>query len=109
MKPDPAEPLPAAIRTIFARWAEACDPGPLGAGDDPRALAAFYRRVAQAAAGMHLARQDMVRIRADAARNREAGQFTELRREGATVLPWIDSLLAARDRAGRKPRGRAPR
>lgn len=101
--------VPAAIRAIFAQWSEACDPAPLGPGDDPAALAAFYRRLAYAAAGTHLARHELARIHADAARNCEAGQFAELRREGQALLPWIEQMLAADVGSEPAPHDRVPR
>ena len=87
--------VPAPIRAIFAQWAEGCDPGPLRPGDDPRERASFYRRLAENAAEMHLARHAVARIYSDAAVNMAYGQFAELRREGAAVYPWIAQLVAA--------------
>lgn len=104
--PDQDDDVPATIRAIFAHWSEACDPAPLRPGDDPAALAAFYRRLAYAAAGMHLARHELARIHADASRNCEAGQFAELRREGRALLPWIEKKLAAEADAAVRTGGR---
>lgn len=88
--------VPAMLRDIFAEWAESCDPGPLCQGGvDPQASAQVYRLLAGAAAGAVLARQVLVRIYADALLNMEFGQFAELRREGAQVVPWITQVLAA--------------
>ena len=87
--------VPDAIRAIFAQWGEGFDPAALRPGDDPAQLAAFYRRLAETAAEMHLARHAMARIYADAALSMEYGQFAELRREGAAVYPWIAQLVAA--------------
>jgi hypothetical protein len=87
--------VPAAVRRIFAQWGDQADPAAWQRGDDPAARALFYRRLATAAAGMHLARHALARIHADAARNRHYGQFAELRAEGGEVLPWIEQLMAA--------------
>ena len=87
--------VPPALRRIFAQWGEGCDPAPAPGPEDPAALAAFYRRLAETAAEMHLARHAVARIYTDAALNRDYGQFAELRREGAQVFPWIAQLVAA--------------
>lgn len=87
--------VPPALRQIFAAWGEGCDPAPDRHGADPAALAAFYGRLASSAAEMHLARHALARIYHDAARNKEYGQFTELRQEGHAVFPWIAQLVAA--------------
>lgn len=87
--------VPPAIRRIFAQWGEGTDPAAWRPGDDPAALAAFYRSVAGAAAEMHLARHALARIEQDAAHNKDYGQFAELRREGEQVLPWIAPLVAS--------------
>ena len=96
MDMDDAVPLniPPALRRIFALWGDACDPAPARGGDDPAVLAAFYRRLAESAAEMFLARHAVARIYADAALNRDYGQFAELRREGAEVFPWVAQLVA---------------
>ena len=87
--------VPAPIRAIFAQWSEGYDPAPLRPGDDPARLARFYRRLAETAAELHLARHAVVRIYTDAQTNMQYGQFAELRREGAAVYPWIAQVVAA--------------
>lgn len=96
--------VPPAIRRIFAAWGEGADPAAWRPGDDPAALAAFYRSVATAAAGMHLARHALARIEQDAAHNKDYGQFAELRREGEQVLPWIARLAASDPELGARRR-----
>ena len=86
--------VPPALRRIFAQWGEGCDPAPAPGPEDPAALAAFYKRLAGTAAEMFLARHAVARIYADAALNRDYGQFAELRREGAEVFPWVARLVA---------------
>ena len=86
--------VPPALRRIFAQWGEGCDPAPAPGGEDPAALAAFYRRLAETAAEMLLARHAVARIYADAALNCDYGQFAELRREGAEVFLWVAQLVA---------------
>lgn len=86
--------VPPALRRIFAQWGEACDPAPAAGGADPAAVAAFYRRLAETTAEMVLARHAVARIYADAALNRDYGQFAELRHEGAAVFPWVAKLVA---------------
>lgn len=97
MSMDDAVPVsvPEAVRRVFAAWSEPGDPAAWRPGDDPQALAGFYRSVAGAAAQMVLARHAVARIHEDAAHNRQFGQFAELRREGEEVLPWIAAVVAA--------------
>jgi hypothetical protein len=88
--------VPEPLRAIFAEWAVTCDPAPLcRGGADPHDASEVYGLLAMAAADTALARQSLARVYADARLNMEFGQFAELRREGAQVLPWITRVLAA--------------
>lgn len=84
--------VPAALRLIFARWAEPCDPA-LATG---LALqdAGLYRTVSDAAGAVTVCAQTLARIEEDACYNAQFGQFCELRREGEQVLPWVRAAKA---------------
>ncbi len=88
--------VPAALRAIFSQWADRCDPAHCraGGGSDPRAAAAIYSLLAGTIHETALARAAVARVYADALRNREFGQFAELRREGEQVFPWIARVVA---------------
>lgn len=86
--------VPPAIRAIFGRWAEPCDPA-LAPDEAGAGSVELYQSMSGARAGLGLTPAALARIAADARHNQHFGQFAELRREGEQVMRWVCAVLAA--------------
>lgn len=84
--------VPGALRAIFARWAEPCDPALAACGAEPDP--ALYRSLASTPEPVPLSAAVLARIEHDAWYNAQFGEFAELRREGELILIWVRAILA---------------
>ena len=90
--------IPEPIRMILVEWGSAWDPALIPMGNhDRQALAALYRALAADAGRTALARHIVASMYFNARMNSRYGLVAEVRREGKTIVKWIEAVMA-RDR-----------
>ncbi|MES2899810.1 MAG: hypothetical protein V4723_08790 [Pseudomonadota bacterium] len=87
--------IPAHIRSILIEWGSAWDPALIPIGNhDRQSVAALYRGLGRYAGQVTLARGTIRSMYLNARMNSRFGLVAEVRREGATLVQWIEALMA---------------
>lgn len=87
--------IPAHVRTILVEWGSAWDPALIPMGNhDRQALSDLYRALALEAGHLSIPRRTVATMYFNARMNSRFGLVAELRREGKTIVKWIEALMA---------------